>query len=163
MQIKKTIMSEWFTTKVKYTKTLEDGKLKKISEPYLFDAVSFTDAESRVYEKLGESIKGEFDVRSITRTEIHDIFSYDDCGVWHLCKITFEGDEDEKGKTKKITQTFLVEAASVKSADTRLKECLEGMVIPYNIKSIALSPLVDIFAYDGDIVAEFDVEEGATL
>lgn len=79
-------MNNWFTVKVKYTKQLEDGGFKKVSEPYLLAAMTFTDAEARIYEELGSIIRGEFVVTGISRTEIHDIFMYDDIDTWYKCK-----------------------------------------------------------------------------
>ena len=75
-------MNNWFTVKVKYTKQLDNGALKRVSEPYLLAAMTFTDAEARIYEELGQIIRGEFNVVGITRTEIHDIFAYDDVDTW---------------------------------------------------------------------------------
>ncbi len=57
----------WFEVKVKYTKQLENGSFKRVTEPYLLAAITFTDAESRIYEELGNIIRGEFHVTSINR------------------------------------------------------------------------------------------------
>ena len=46
-------MNSWFKVKVKYTKQLESGSFKRVSEPYLLSATTFTDAEARIYEELG--------------------------------------------------------------------------------------------------------------
>ena len=69
-------MNSWFTVKVKYTKQLENGSFKRVSEPYLLAAMTFTDAEARIYEELGTTIRGEFQVTGIARTDLHDIFKY---------------------------------------------------------------------------------------
>lgn len=146
-------MNSWFTVKVKYTKQLEDGTFKRVSEPYLLAAMTFTDAEARIYEELGSIIRGEFLVTDISRTDVHDIFHYEDADTWYKCIITYEagGDGGEEGaKAKKVSQTFLVTAHSVKDAYERLKESLGGMMIDYNIKSVVLSPLVDVFPFGDD-------------
>lgn len=143
-------MNSWFTVKVKYTKQLEDGTFKRVSEPYLVAAMTFTDAEARIYEELGSLIRGEFVVTGITRTDFHDIFHYEDADVWYKCKITYEagGDGGEEGaKAKKVSQNFIVTAHSVKDAYERLKESLGGMMIDYIIPSITISPIVDVFPF----------------
>ena len=118
-------MNNWFTVKVKYTKQLENGTLKRVSEPYLLAAMTFTDAETRIYEELGQIIKGEFNVVGISRTEVHDIFYYEECDTWYKCKITFDSEGDgEDAKKKKVSQNFLVTAFSVKDAFEKLKESL---------------------------------------
>ena len=42
----------WFTTKVRYEKTRENGSLKTVTEPYLVDALSFTEAEARITNEM---------------------------------------------------------------------------------------------------------------
>ncbi len=143
-------MNSWFTVKVKYTKQLEDGTFKRVSEPYLVAAMTFTDAEARIYEELGSLIRGEFVVTGITRTDFHDIFHYEDADVWYKCKITYEAGGDggeEGGKAKKVSQNFIVTAHSVKDAYERMKESLGGMMIDYVIPSITISPIVDVFPF----------------
>ncbi len=140
-------MNNWFTVKVKYTKQLENGTFKRVSEPYLLAAMTFTDAEARIYEELGSVIRGEFDVVGISRTEIHDIFAYEDAYTWYKAKISYEREdgEGEDAKKKKISQNFLVSAHSVKDAYERIRESLATLMIDYQIPAIIVSPIVDIF------------------
>lgn len=138
-------MYNWFTVKVKYTKQLENGSFKRVSEPYLLAAMTFTDAEARIYEELGSIIKGEFDVVGISRTEIHDIFAYDDADVWYKCKVTYEREDGDSEKTKKVAQNFLVSAHSVKDAYDRIKESLSTLMVDFLIPSIIVSPIIEIF------------------
>lgn len=138
-------MNNWFTVKVKYTKQLENGTFKRVSEPYLLSAQTFTDAEARIYEELGAIIRGEFDVVSISRTELHDIFAYDDASTWWKCKVTYESVEHDSEKTKKVSQTFLVSAETAKEAYERIQESLSTLMVDFNIPSIIFSPIVDIF------------------
>ncbi len=142
-------MNSWFTVKVKYTKQLDNGTFKRVSEPYLLAAMTFTDAEARIYEELGSLIRGEFIVTGISRTDIHDIFHYEDSDVWFKCKISYESQADggEDAKAKKVTQNFLVSAHSVKEAYERLKESLGGLMIDFQIPMISVSPIVDIFPF----------------
>ncbi len=147
-------MNTWFTVKVKYTKQLEDGGFKKVSEPYLLAAMTFTDAEARIYEELGSIIRGEFVVTGISRTEIHDIFMYDDIDIWYKCKVTYENFEIDSDKGKKVSQNFLVSAGSVKEAFERISESLKDMMVDIQIPSIILSPIVEIFPYPEDLDKE---------
>jgi len=133
----------WFTVKVKYTKTLEDGKIKRVTEPYLLNAASFTDAEARAHEEVGSMVRGEFDVVSIAVTQIHDIFSDDDADTWYKCKVTYEDTIDDK--PKKVSNTYLASGDSVKSADAKVKEGLGSLMIDFHVDSVILTPIVDIF------------------
>jgi hypothetical protein len=140
-------MNNWFTVKVKYTKQLDDGQLKRVTEPYLLAAMTFTDAEARIYEELGSSIRGEFNVVGIARTELHDIFAYDDAERWFKAKVVYNVQAEEEEKEKKVTQQFLVAAHSVKDAFERLGENLSGMLVDFQIPSITLSPIVEVFPF----------------
>jgi len=139
-------MNNWFTVKVRYTKQLENGTFKRVSEPYLLAAMTFTDAEARIYEELGSVIRGEFNVTGVTKTEIHDIFAYDDSDVWYKVKITYLS-SDESETAKKVAQNFLVSAASVKQAYDRIKESLSTLMVDFQIPMISVSPIVEIFPY----------------
>jgi hypothetical protein len=149
-------MNNWFTVKVKYTKQLDNGQFKRVSEPYLLAAMTFTDAEARIYEELGSIIKGEFNVVGITRTEIHDIFAFDDADVWYKVKITYESQTDDEEKAKKVAQNFLVSAHSVKDAFDRIKESLSTLMVDYQIPSIIVSPIVEIFPYTENLDREIE-------
>jgi hypothetical protein len=149
-------MNNWFTVKVKYTKQLDNGTLKRVSEPYLLAAMTFTDAEARIYEELGTVIRGEFNVVGISRTEIHDIFAYDDADVWYKVKITYESEGADEEKSKKIAQNFLVSAHSVKDAYDRIKESLATLMVDFQIPSITVSPIVEIFPYNEDLDREIE-------
>ncbi len=142
-------MNNWFTVKVKYTKQLENGSFKRVTEPYLLASMTFTDAEARIYEELGSVIRGEFNVVGIARTEIHDIFAYDDVDTWFKCKVTYErvDGEGEGESKKKVAQNFLVSASNIKQAYDRIQESLSTLLVDFSIPSISLSPIVEIFPY----------------
>jgi len=147
-------MNNWFIVKVKYTKQLENGAFKRVTEPYLLAAMTFTDAEARIYEELGPLIRGEFTVTDISRTDFHDIFHYEDSDTWYKCKITFEGATEDSDHPKKITHHLLVTAHSTKEAFDRIHESLSTMLIDFLIPSIIESPIVDVFPYNEELDKE---------
>lgn len=138
-------MNNWFTAKVKYTKQLENGAFKRVSEPYLLAAMTFTDAEARVYEELGSLVRGEFTVTDISRTEFHDIFQYEDSDTWFKVKISYESATEDSDRMKRVSQTFLVSAHSVQEADNRIKESLSTMLVDFIVTQVIVSPIVDVF------------------
>lgn len=155
-------MNTWFTVKVKYIKQLDDGRLKKVTEPYLVDATNFTDAEARIYEEVGEYVRGEFVITGISRTEFADVFYYDDSDDWYKCKLTYVALDADGGKEKKVTNNFLVTAGSVKEAFDRINESLKEMMVTFEVPSIILTPLVDVLPYEPkleDEVVDTPVEE----
>ena len=139
---------------MKYTKQLDDGTLKRVTEPYLLSAMTFTDAEARIYEELGQTIRGEFNVTGISKTEIHDIFHYEDADVWYKVKIRYESVDSEESKGKKVSQNFLVSAHTVKDAYERIQESLSTLMADFEIPTIAVSPIVDIFPFQEELDKE---------
>jgi len=116
--------------------------------------MTFTDAEARIYEELGSIIRGEFVVTNIARTDFHDIFYYEDSDSWYKCKISYESQDADSEKQKKISQNFLVNSRSVKEAFESLQESLKTLRVDFDIPSIMISPIVDIFPYSENLDKE---------
>jgi hypothetical protein len=160
-------MNTWYTVKVKYVKQLEDGKLKSVTEPYLVDAMSFTDAEARIYHEMGSSVRGEFSVTGIAKTNYADIFYYDDADDWYKCKLIYVSLDADSGKEKKMSHNYLVSAHNVKDAYDRIQESMSDTMASFDIPSIMVTPIVEIFPYDPELekvlgmtpMAEIDQEE----
>ena len=114
-------MSQWFECKVKYDRMMENGVLKTVSEPYLVDALSFTEAEARITDKMQPFISGEFSVDTVKRVKLSDIF-YNEAGDrWYKVKTNFIT-IDEKTAVEKRTASFPLTSArpapTVKHAKT---------------------------------------------
>lgn len=141
-------MNSWYTVKVKFTKQFPDGTLKRVTEPYLVSSMSFTEAEARIYQEVGEFIKGEFLVTSISKMELADIFHYDDAEDWYKCKVTYLTEDADSGKEKKTNNNFLVSAHTIKEAFDRIEESLKGLMVTFHVPMISLTPIVEIFPYE---------------
>jgi hypothetical protein len=145
-------MKTWFICTIKYHKEDELGNVRKITEPYLFDAISFTEAEARIYEELQGIIPTEFQVLDIKRSNFADIFHYEDADVWYKCKVSYISIDEIAGKEKKVSNFMLVSAHNIKQAYERIEESLANMLVPYTIHSITESNYLDVFVYDGERV-----------
>ncbi|WKN41309.1 DUF4494 domain-containing protein [Tunicatimonas pelagia] len=141
-------MNTWFTCKIKYQKIDEKGKAKNVSEMYLVDAVSFTEAERRIYEKMESLIQGEFYVTGIAKAKISDVFNYEDSYLWHRCKMVYTLEEEGKGAEKKITNYVLLTAPNVKEAYDRMYQSLNNMLVDFRVTEIVESPIVEVFPYE---------------
>lgn len=139
----------WFEVKVKYTKVGEDGREKKVSELYLLDAMSFTEAESRIIEKLKEMIQGDFCIESIKKSNITELVqsldNKDD--KYFKAKVAIIDADQISGKEKKSNQYFLVAGSEVDSALINLQKSLSTYVVPFEIVSVGDSNIVDVFPY----------------
>jgi len=145
-------MNTWFECKVKYEKIDEaTGKDKKVNEPYLVDAVSFTEAEARISEQLQSMISGEFSITNIKRVNYTDVFNFEVGDRWYKCKVSYVDVDEASGKEKKTSNYMLVLADNVDHAYERLHESLSEMIVPFEVPSISESPIIDIFPYfDGE-------------
>ena len=142
-------MNEWFECKVKYKRTMDDGKVKKVNEPYLVDALSFTEAEERIIEERKHYMSGEFQVSDIKRARYAELFETDDESAdrWFKVKLTFITLDEKTGAEKKTSQNVLVQAADLRDAVKRLDEGMKSSMMDYVISSVAESPLLDVYHY----------------
>lgn len=138
-------MANWFECKVRYDKTMENGAVKKVNEPYLVDALSFTEAEARITEEQRPFISGEFSVSAVKRTKIAEIFWDDSADKWYLVKVAFITIDEKTAAEKKSTSLILVAANDFKGALDHFTEGMKGTLADYEIVSIAETPLMDVY------------------
>lgn len=140
-------MSEWFQTKVKFLRQMDNGLIKQITEQYLVDAMSFTETEARVMQEVGEGMR-EVTMMSVARSPIKEVVFYGDTDLWFKVKVTYSLMDEETEKEKKITTYFLVNANDVKEAYERTEEHLKEMLVPFQIPKIEESPIIDVYQYE---------------
>lgn len=152
-------MKIWYSCKVKFTKETEDGFLKQVSENYLVDAVSYTDAETRIYGIMEDHVRGEFSVASIAKTNLSEVINYEDEENWYKCKVTYSTVDGDKAKEVKVTSYMLVSAADVKQAFERVEDNLSSMLVPFEIPSITLTNFVEVFPLQSEEDIEPEIPE----
>lgn len=143
-------MRTWYECKVKYIKIDENGNERKKTDQFLIDAVSFTDAETSIYDVMRELTSSEFQVMNIKKSNISEIANYDTGEWWYKSKINLVTIDEEKGREKKVNNYLLINADDTEQAQTRLKEHLSYILVPYSITGINLSQISDVFPYDAD-------------
>ncbi len=142
-------MRTWFLCKITYFRETEDGKVNKIKEQYLVDAVSFTEAEARLYQMLSSTVP-EFLLTNVSKLNLADLFHYEDAETWFKGKVVYTQTDERSGKEKKIVNQMLVSAVTARDAYDRLQESLSTMLVPFQITDINLTPITDIFPYDAE-------------
>jgi len=140
-------MNNWFECKIKYEKTAEEGKIVKVNEAYLVDALSFTEAEARIIEEMQPFISGEFVVSNIRRARISELFPNDDGDKWYRSKVFFVSLDEEKGIEKRVASTMMVQANDVKEAWDGLHEGMKGTMADYEVASIVETTIIDVYPY----------------
>jgi hypothetical protein len=138
-------MANWFECKVRYDKLQENGSAKKVTEPYLVDALSFTEAEARITEEQKPFISGEFSVSAVKRTKIAEIFFNEGGDRWFLVKVGFITVDEKTAAEKRTTSLILVQATTFKEAFDNFLEGMKGTMADFEIVSIAETPLMDVY------------------
>lgn len=138
-------MANWFECKVRYDKLQENGSAKKVTEPYLVDALSFTEAEARITEEQTPFISGEFSVSAVKRTKISEIFWNESGDRWYLVKVAFITIDEKTAAEKRSVSLILVQASNFKDAFETFTEGMKGTMADYEIVQISETPLMDVY------------------
>ena len=143
------MVNEWFECKIKYERTMENGLVKKVSEPYLVEAISFSEAEHRIIEEISPYMTGEFQVSAVGKRHIAEIFwdEKDSADRWFKSKLTFITLDEKTGSEKKSSHYVLIQAADLRGAIERLDEGMKGSMLDYIISSIAETAYMDVYKY----------------
>ena len=141
--------ANWFLCKIRYEKTLEDGLQKRVTEQYVVDALSFTEAEARIIEEMSSYINGEFEVWEIDRAVFKEIFFSDDdmADKWYKSKLQFMAIGENTGKEKKTNVYYLVQGSSLENARRNIDEVMGGTMIDYVISAVSETTIMDVFEY----------------
>ncbi len=145
-------MHTWFECKIRYEKTMDNGMNKKVTEPYLVDALSFTEAEARIIEEMTPFISGEFTVSDIKRSNYSELFpsEEDTADRWFKCKLFFITLDEKSGAEKKTSTQVLVQAADLRDAVKKLDEGMKGTMADYVIASVAETAIMDVYPYSAE-------------
>ena len=125
---------------------------KKVTEPYLVDALSFTEAESRIIEEMTPFISGEFMVSDIKRANYSELFPCEEDAAdrWFKCKLYFITLDEKSGTEKKTATNVLVQAADLRDAIQKLDEGMKGTMADYSIASVSETAIMDVYPYSAD-------------
>lgn len=145
----RTRTANWFETKIRYEKMMEDGLQKKVTEQYVVDALSFTEAEKRIIEEMSAYISGEFKITDIKMAAYGEVFFTDAPADdrWYKAKLQFITIDEKTEKEKRSTVTYLVQAASLPGAVKHIEEVMGGTMIDYVIASVAETQVMDVYEH----------------
>ena len=145
-------MHNWFECKVSYEKMLENGMQKKVTEPYLVDALSFTEAEARIIEEIRPFITGEFTVTDIKRARLSELFFNENGDRFYKIKVYFITLDEKSGAEKKTAAQMLAQATTLKEAIAVLEDGMKGTLADYTIASVTETQLMDVFPFDANSI-----------
>ena len=139
----------WFKTKVKYHKTMEDGSEKVVSEAYVVDALSFTEAENAIIEEMSAYVSGELKVSNLGKASYNEILfsDVDDDDKFYTCKLQFITIDEKSEKEKRSNVTYLVQAKSLSRALRYVDEVFGKTMMDYDIVGLNETHVFDVFEH----------------
>lgn len=138
-------MASWFECKARYDKMMENGAMKKVTEPYMVDALTFTEAEARIIEELTPFVSGEFSISAVKKTKISEIFWDDSADKWYLVKVAFITIDEKTAAEKKSISQILVAGSDFKGAYDNFMEGMKGTMADFDIVSITETAIMDVY------------------
>ena len=141
-------MKNWFNFKPSFDKTLENGLIKKVTEHYLVDALSFTEAEARGIEEVKPYVSGDLSVQNITRAHISEVFFNENGDRWYKAKVKYIHLDKKTGAEKATCVNMLAQASDFDDAVLVLKKGMEGTMVDWELVSLADTDILDVFPYN---------------
>lgn len=142
----RTKTATWFECRVKYVKVMDDGMQKTVTEQYVVDAMSFTEAESCIIEEMQQYVSGAFEVVDVKKAPYKEVFFADSVAPqWYRLKLDFITLDEKTGKEKSSRVTYLVEADSLIGALKMVDPAMSGSMADYRAASITDTKIMDVF------------------
>ena len=143
----KSRVSKFYEVKVQYEKMLEDGKEKKVTEQYVVEALSFTEAEARITEEMNPYISGEFDVVSEKIAPFNEILISDSLNddKWFICKVSLITIDEKTSKENKTSNRLLVQAETSEKAMDYTKKLFDSSMTDFSIDAVKDTPTLEVF------------------
>jgi len=144
------MIRNWFTCVIKYQKATADGEETKVTESYLVNAMTYTEAEARILHVMSEKSGGMFFVDKITKSNFHDVFDFEDADLWFKVKVSLVAYDDETEKEKQTHQYYMVAATDIEDAFLKTKDIMKGALTGYVVPSITYTKILEVFPYSED-------------
>ena len=141
--------ANWFEGKVKYIRIGEDGRERKVAEVYLLDAMSYTEAESRIIREMEGLTSGEFWITGLKKSNVTEVVYTTDVNDdrWYKAKVAIVDADEVSGREKRSFLYYLVAASDASRALENLNKALETFVVPWEVVSVADTQVADVFPY----------------
>ena len=138
--------SIWFECKVRYEKTGDDGMPRKVTETYVVDALSFSEAESRILEEMGKYVSGELEVCDLKIAQYKEIFFADNdlADKWYKAKLAFITIDEKTNKEKKTSVHYLVNAGNIDAAKKNVDDIMGESMIDNETKRHSETHIIDV-------------------
>ena len=122
---------------------------RKVIETYVVDALSFSEAESRIMEEMSRWVGGELEIADLKIAQYKEIFFADSdlADKWYKAKLAFVTINEKTDKEKKTTVYYLVNAGNINSALKNVDEIMSGTMVDYQTCNLSETQIIDVFEY----------------
>ena len=135
-----------FECGIRYNKTMDNGMQKKVTELYIVDALSFTEAETRITNEMRDFID-EFSVVSEKITNYSELIETAGGDKWYKSKVNFLTLDEQTMTEKKQHFFFLIQAKDIDHARSRLNEHMATTMADWECESLQETKIMDVFMY----------------
>lgn len=142
-------MNRYFECGIRYGKLLENGMQKKVTEQYIVDAMSFTEAEQRITKEMGCYISGDFEVVTEKITNYSEVITSDNAEAdkWYKVKLNIVTIDERTDKEKKNAVYYLIQAKDIDDARRMTNKHMEGTVLDWDCEAVQETKIMDVFFY----------------
>ena len=142
-------LNAWFECTVAIDQVQDDGTTKAVTQKYLVNALSFTEAEDRIIEEVKPFTKGNFDVKAVKKVRIAEIFPNEtgEAGTWYRVKAVFITIDEKTQAEKEAPFVVMVQSASFSNALADFEKGMRGSLADYRIVSITETKILDVYKY----------------
>ena len=138
-------MAMWYETSVTYDKMMENGSVKKVTEKYLVDSLSFAEAEARTTEERKPFTPSDFDVRAAKRTKITQIFGDNEAERFYLAKVAFITIDEKTAAEKRTVSQILVGAKDFDDALQIFKDGMKDTMADWELVSLSETQIMQVY------------------
>lgn len=137
----------WILSKVKYTEQQKSGALKRVSPFILVEAVTFGEAEAKIYDQVQEFAQGGINISTMNRVEFVEIMEDQKAlnPYYYILSITQSVIDKDTAKEKREKFRYLVLADTTQKAEKVLNDQLEDILINYKVTGVVESQIVEVF------------------
>lgn len=139
--------SSWFECSVSYEKVQEDGTERRITEKYVVEAFSFTEAEANIINQIVNCVSGELKVKGIVPAQYNEIFfsDADSDDYWFKVKVKFITLDERSNKEKCTNAIYLVQGSDISTAKANIEAILSGSMSDFDLCGINETKILDVF------------------
>lgn len=135
----------YIETAARYEKMTEDGKVKKVTERFLVDALSCTEAESRTIEELTPYVSGDLEVTANKKVNIAEVLGDKQADRFYLAKVAFVTIDEKTAKEKKAPSQWLIGGTDFPDAYETLLREINKCLADVEIIALAETPVVAFY------------------